>query len=61
MSPIEKVTEGKYPKDIRKALNLCIDRLNRPMTVEFSNTITEPTITEGDNQIIISIPTTTCP
>lgn len=61
MSPIEKVKEGKYPKDIRKALNLCIDRLNRPIRVEFSNTITVPTVTEGDNQIIISIPTTTCP
>jgi len=57
---LKKIKEGKYPRDVRVAINQLIDLANRPMTVVFSNDATAPTVDVGENQIIITIPTSQC-
>lgn len=53
---IEKVESGKYPRDVRDALNKCIDLLNRPIVVKFTEQVLQPTVQDGSNQLIIYIP-----
>ncbi len=51
-----KVSEKGYPVSLRKAINYCLDQINRAKSIVYGNVTSPQWENRGDNQEIITLP-----